>query len=157
VEFNETIAVSVYVQTFGMDGVAKAGVSAFKKGGATRFETHVGTGINKAESGGSGRKGDAPCQGGAILRSGVINSMAVAGGGGRVGVVRMKLCVQHATEPKLFIRRGEGGCGRPGVRPVLGVNEDRLQDTDDARYLRVEVVVHVGGCCTPGKRATRLP
>jgi hypothetical protein len=86
VEFNEAIAVNADVQTFDMDGIAKAGVGAFKKGGAMRFETYAGTGINKAESGGSGRKGDVVCGGGAILRSGVINRRAVAGGGGRIGV-----------------------------------------------------------------------
>ena len=115
------------VQTFDMDGIAKAGVGAFKKGGAMRFKAYVGTGINKAESGGSGRKGDAVCGGEATLRGGVINRRAIPRGGGRIGVVRMKICGQHATELKLFIGRGEGGRGRPGVRPVLGVNEDRLQ------------------------------
>jgi hypothetical protein len=64
-EFNEAIVVNVDVQTFDMDGVAKAGVGAFKKGGAMRFEAYVGIGINKAESGGSGRKEDAVCGGGA--------------------------------------------------------------------------------------------
>jgi hypothetical protein len=86
VEFNEAIAVNVDVETFDMDGIAKAGVGAFKKGGAMRFETYVSTGINKAESGGSGRKGSDVCGGGAILGSGVINRRAVAGGGGRIGV-----------------------------------------------------------------------
>jgi hypothetical protein len=131
VEFNEAIAVNVDVHTFDMDRIAKADVVAFQRGGAMRFEAYVGTGINKAESGGSGRKGDVICGGGATLTSGVINRRAVAGGGGRIGVVRMKICVQHATELKLLIGRGEGGCGRPGVIPVLGFNEDRLQDTDD--------------------------
>jgi hypothetical protein len=59
VEFNEAIAVNVNVQTLDMDGVAKADVGAFKKGGAMRFHAYVGTGINKAEGGGSGRQGDA--------------------------------------------------------------------------------------------------
>jgi hypothetical protein len=101
-----------------MDGIAKAGVGAFKKGGAMRFEAYVGTGINKAESCGSGRKVDGVRGGEATLRSGVINKRAIPGGGGRIGFVRMKICVQHATELKMFIGRGEGGCGRPGVTPV---------------------------------------
>jgi hypothetical protein len=86
-----------------MDGIAKAGVGAFKKGGAMRFKAYVGTGINKAESGRSGRKGDAVCGGRAILRIWLSNRRALAGGGGRIGVVRMKICVQHATELKLFM------------------------------------------------------
>jgi hypothetical protein len=159
VEFNEAIALNVDVQTFDMDGIAKAGVGAFQKGGAMRFEAYVGTSINKAESGGSGRKGDVVCGGEATLRSGVINRRAIPGGG-RIGVMRMKICVQHATDLKLFIGRGEGVRGRPGVRPVLGVDEDRLQDTDDAKHLRVDwwrCSFMSGGCCTPGRRATKLP
>jgi hypothetical protein len=112
VEFNEAIvALNVDFQTFDMDGIAKAGIGDFKKGGAMRFEAYVGTGINKAESGGSGRKGDAVCGGEATLISGLINRRAIPGGKGRIGVVRMKICVQHATKLKLLIGRGEGGCG----------------------------------------------
>jgi hypothetical protein len=88
-----------------MNWVAKTGVGAVKEGGSMCFETYVGTGVNKAKSGWSGRKGDVVCRGGAILKGGVINIRGVAGGGGRIGVVCMKVCVHHDAELKLLIGR----------------------------------------------------
>jgi hypothetical protein len=102
VKFNEAIAVNVDVQTLDIDGVAKAGVGALKEGGAMRLKTYVGTGVHKAGTGGSGRTGAVVRGGGAILKSGAVNRTKVAGGG-RIGVVRMKICAKHETKLKLLV------------------------------------------------------